>query len=60
MRIGVLEIEQHTTERPRFFMKKSVAEDLVNRKLAVWAVPGRVVQRCASLTFLPRARHKVV
>jgi hypothetical protein len=45
MRVGVLQMGQFPTERPSFYVKKSVAEDLVIRGHALWIEPGRVIQR---------------
>jgi hypothetical protein len=45
MRIGLLEKGQLPAERATYFLKKSVAEDLVKRREAVWVVPGRTIQR---------------
>jgi hypothetical protein len=45
MRIGLLEKAQLPTERATYFLKKSVAEDMVKRKEAVWIVAGRTIQR---------------
>src|ERR1700691_4870478 len=50
MRIGVLNHWQGILERPQFHLKKSVAEDLVSRGLAVWVEPSRVIQRAKSAT----------
>jgi hypothetical protein len=42
MRIGLLEPWQNTTDKTRYFLKKSVAESLVQKGHAVWVTPRRV------------------
>jgi hypothetical protein len=56
MRIGVLEPWQDATYRPSFHLKKSIAEDLVNRGFAVWAVPGRIIQKITTGNLPVRVR----
>lgn len=57
MRIGVLEPWQEDLDKPCFHLKRSVAEDLVNRGFALWAVPHRVIKKINSerLPVTPRA-----
>lgn len=45
MRIGVLGVNQAVTDVPRLSYKRSIAEDLVRRGFAVWAIPSRVIKR---------------
>lgn len=57
MRVGVLEPWQAATDRPNFHLKMSIAEDLVARGHAVWAVPRKRIQKivAGNLPILPRA-----
>jgi DNA-binding transcriptional LysR family regulator len=46
--IGVLNPGEDATFRPSFHIKKSVAEDLVRRGLAIWLVPEHTIQKLAN------------
>jgi HEAT repeat protein len=61
MRIGVLEFWQEAVDRPSYFLKRSVAEDLVGRGFAVWAVPRRVIKKLNNerLPIRPRAPRQL-
>jgi hypothetical protein len=57
MRIGVLESSQALTDTPRFSYKRSIAEDLVRRGFAVWAIRDRIIQRVPP-SGIKAARHQ--
>jgi hypothetical protein len=56
MLIGVLEPWQDATYRTNYHIKRSIAEDLVERGFATWVVPAKTIQKLTNERLPVRVR----